>query len=119
KVEGGIWFRRRQKRFQLCFVRNLPVEEPGVSFAKNESPATYSLATGFRPLMCAVIRLIVRPRACVGPSPGRTTSLGTPGHKRARIPCLDAARFLLSRSVPPCNPRCLSVLSSLTARRLA
>ena len=45
-MEGGIWFRRRQKRFQLCFVRNLPVEEPGVSFAKNENPATYSLATG-------------------------------------------------------------------------
>jgi hypothetical protein len=38
-VEDGIWFRRRQKRFQLCFVRNSPVEEPGVSFAKNENPA--------------------------------------------------------------------------------
>jgi hypothetical protein len=26
KAEDGIWFRRRQKRFQLCFVRNFPRE---------------------------------------------------------------------------------------------
>jgi hypothetical protein len=38
-VEDGIWFRRRQKTVSIVFRAELTrMEEPGVSFAKNENP---------------------------------------------------------------------------------
>jgi hypothetical protein len=39
KAQAGIWFRRRQKRFQLCFVRNFTaVDEPAVCHSPKQEP---------------------------------------------------------------------------------
>ena len=38
-MEDGIWFRRRQKTVSIVFRAELTrMEEPGVSYAKNETP---------------------------------------------------------------------------------